>query len=298
MCAAARMHDDEPDIDATLVRRLLAAQFPQWKTLPLRPVAPSGADNAMFRLGPELAVRLPRVGWAADSVGREQRWLPRLAPHLPLPIPEPLAHGRPAAGYPWEWSVLRWADGANPVVGSVTAPLQLARDLAGFITALRAVDPADGPPAARGVPLAARDAPTRAAIGRLRGAIDTEAATALWDKALRLPERAGRPVWMHGDLSPGNVLLSGQRLTSVIDFGAMGVGDPTVDLIVAWNLLPAAARPVLRTALAADDADWERGRAWALSIALIQLPYYRSTNPALAANARHVIREVLADRSV
>ncbi|MER6400876.1 aminoglycoside phosphotransferase family protein [Kitasatospora sp. NPDC001603] len=298
MCAAARMHDDEPDIDTALVRRLLAAQFPHWAGLPLERVASSGTDNAMFRLGPELAVRLPRVGWAAESVEREQRWLPKLAPHLPLPIPAPLALGRPAAGYPWEWSVLRWIDGANPVVGATTAPIQLAQDLAGFITALRAVDPADGPPGSRGVPLASRDASTRAAIGRLRGSIDTDAATTVWEKALRLPEHSGRPAWMHGDLSPGNLLLGNRRLRAVIDFGVMGVGDPTVDQIVAWNLLPAAARPAFRAALAADDATWARGRAWALSIALIQLPYYRTTNPALAANARHVIREVLADRSV
>lgn len=293
-----RLYDDEPDIDSALVRRLVAAQFPQWRGLPLERVVSSGADNAMFRLGPELAVRLPRVGFAADSIRREREWLPRLAPHLPLPIPVPLAHGRPAAGYPWEWSVLRWAKGVNPAVGAIAAPLQLAQDLAGFISALRTVDPADGPPAQRGVPLRLRDAATRAAIGRLHGAIDTATATALWEKALQLPDRAGRPVWMHGDLSPGNVLLGGRRLGSVIDFGAAGVGDPTVDLIAAWNLLPATARPVFRAGVAADDVEWERGRAWALSIALIQLPYYRTTNPALAANARHVIREVLADRSL
>ncbi|MFJ3792410.1 aminoglycoside phosphotransferase family protein [Kitasatospora sp. NPDC090091] len=298
MCAAVRMHDDEPDIDAALVRRLVATQFPQWRSLPLSPVAAPGADHAMFRLGTELAVRLPRVAWASAGVERERHWLPRLAPRLPRPIPVPLAAGRPTAGYPWEWSVLRWLDGANPVAGALAAPLQLAHDLAGFVNALRAVDPGDGPPAARGVPLAARDAPTRAAIGRLHGTIDTAAATALWEKALRLPEHPGGPSWMHGELSPGNLLLVGQRLSAVLDFGAMGIGDPTVDLIAAWNLLPAGARPAFRAALAADDAAWERGRAWALSIALIQLPYYRSTNPALAANARHVIREVLADRSV
>ncbi|MEV7782222.1 aminoglycoside phosphotransferase family protein [Kitasatospora sp. NPDC088351] len=298
MCAAARMHPDEPDIDAALVRRLLAVQFPQWASLPLERVASSGTDNAMFRLGPELAVRLPRVGWAAESVDREQHWLPRLAPQLPLPIPTPLAQGRPGSGYPWQWSVIRWLGGGNPIVGSIAEPVQLARDLAGFVTALRAVDPADGPPSSRGVPLASRDGATRAAIARLDGAINTEAATAVWDKALRLPEHAGPTVWVHGDLSPGNVLLAGRRLGAVIDFGLIGVGDPTVDLIVAWNLLPGIARSAFRTALAADEAAWARGRAWALSIALIQLPYYRHTNPALAANARHVIREVLADRSV
>ncbi|MDH6704002.1 aminoglycoside phosphotransferase (APT) family kinase protein [Kitasatospora sp. MAA19] len=299
MCAATRMHPDELVIDAALVRRLISAQFPDWVGRPVTPVASTGTDNAMFRLGPDLAVRLPRVEWAAGDVRREKQWLPQLAPRLPLPIPAPLAVGRPAAGYPWEWSVLRWFDGVNPTAGAVAAPGALARDLAAFVNALRAVNPAGGPAAHRSAPLASRDGSTRAAIAQLAGAIDAEAATALWDKALRLPEYDGPPTWMHGDLTPGNLLLNrAGRLGAVIDFGLMGVGDPTADLIVAWNLLPAAARPAFRAALGADDAMWGRGRAWAFSIALVTIPYYRHTNPGLTANARHVVREVLADRSV
>ncbi|GAB7186399.1 aminoglycoside phosphotransferase family protein [Kitasatospora sp. Ki12] len=299
MCAATRMHPDEPVVDAALVRRLISAQFPQWERLPITPVGPAGADNAMFRLGPELAVRLPRVEWAAGDVRREHQWLPRLAPRLPLPVPAPLALGRPAAGYPWEWSVLRWLDGVNPAVGVLAAPAGLARDLAGFVNALRAADPADAPAGRRSAPLASRDGATRAAIAQLTGSIDTAAATALWDKALRLPDYAGPPVWTHGDLTPGNLLLTRTgRLAAVIDFALMGVGDPTADLIAAWNLLPAAARPTYRAALGADDAMWARGRAWAFSIALVTIPYYRHTDQALTANARHVVREVLADRSV
>ncbi|MFI8458900.1 aminoglycoside phosphotransferase family protein [Kitasatospora sp. NPDC085464] len=299
MCAATRMHPDEPVVDAALVRRLISAQFPQWEHLPITPVGSAAADNAMFRLGPELAVRLPRVEWAAGDLRRERQWLPRLAPRLPLPIPAPLAVGRPAAGYPWEWAVLHWIDGVNPAVGTLAAPDALARDLAGFVNALRAVDPADAPAGHRSVPLASRDGATRAAIAQLAGSIDTAAATALWDKALRLPDHAGPPQWMHGDLTPGNLLLSRSgRLAAVIDFALMGVGDPTADLIAAWNLLPAAARPAFRAALRADDAMWARGRAWAFSIALVTIPYYRHTDAALTANARHVVREVLADRSV
>ncbi|WP_188307542.1 phosphotransferase, partial [Streptomyces sp. CBMA123] len=148
------------------------------------------------------------------------------------------------------------------------------------------------------VPLASRDGSTRAAIAQLAGTIDTAAATALWDKALRLPDHAGPPVWMHGDLTPGNLLVNGSgRLAAVIDFALMGVGDPTADLMPAWNLLPAAARPAFRAALRADDAMWARGRAWAFSIALVTIPYYRHTDPALTSHARHVVREVLADRS-
>jgi aminoglycoside phosphotransferase (APT) family kinase protein len=172
-------------------------------------------------------------------------------------------------------------------------PDSLARDLAGFVAALRRIDPPDGPPAGRGVPLATRDAPTRAAIAELRGIIDTIAVTAAWEEALRIPEWSGPPAWVHGDLSPGNVLLVDGRLSAVIDFG--GVGDPTVDLIVAWNLLPAGARKTFHAALRVDDATWARGRGWAQSIALIQLPYYRDTNPVLATNARYMIHEVLAE---
>ncbi|MGP4086189.1 phosphotransferase, partial [Streptomyces sp. KR55] len=140
-----------------------------------------------------------------------------------------------------------------------------------------------------------RDAPTRSAIEQLAGRMDTAALTALWEEALRVPARSGPPVWAHGDLSPGNVLVTEGRLTAVIDFGTVGVGDPAVDLIAAWNLLPASARPVFRDALGVDDSEWARGRGWALSISLIQLPYYWETNPPLAANSRHVIKEILAE---
>ncbi|TWE21798.1 aminoglycoside phosphotransferase (APT) family kinase protein [Kitasatospora atroaurantiaca] len=292
---AGRMHADEADIDVAVVRGLIAAQFPQWADLSVEPVDTVGTDNAVYRLGGELAVRLPRIEGAVGSVEREQQWLPLLAPQLPVAVPAPRGLGGPAGGYPWSWSVYRWLDGENPSVNRVAEPGLLAEDLAEFIRALRRIDPSGGPSAGRGVPLAARDAATRAAIVELRGIIDTDAAGAAWEEALRIPERSGPPAWFHGDLSPGNVLITRGRLSAVIDFGCMGVGDPTVDLIIAWNLLPADARGVFRAALQADDATWARGRGWALSIALIQLPYYRDTNPVLAANARHVIREVLAD---
>jgi aminoglycoside phosphotransferase (APT) family kinase protein len=280
----------------SLVRRLLAAQFPEWSNLPVEPVESAGTDNAMYRLGADMAVRLPRIKGATGNVARGHRWLPRLAPLLPVAIPAPLAHGLPGNGYPWPWSVYRWLDGQNPAVGRIAEPARLAEDLAGFVTALRRIDTTDGPAAGRGVPLATRDSATRGAIGELDGIVDTAAATAAWEEALRIPVRSGPATWTHGDLSPGNVLISGGRLSAVIDFEGVGVGDPSVDLIVAWNLLPADARDVFRSALRADDASWARGRGWALSIALIQLPYYRTTNPVLAANSRHVIAEVLADR--
>ena len=293
---AEKMHADEVETDVSLVRRLLAAQFPHWADLPIAPVKSAGTDNAIYRLGEDKAVRLPRIHWATGQVDKEQRWLPKLAPLLPVAIPVPLGRGEAAEGYPWSWSVYGWLNGENPTVGRIADPHLLATDLAELIAALQRIDLPDAPTAGRGVPLARRDADTRTAIDALRGMVDTDAVTAVWDAALRVPEWSGAPVWLHSDLAPGNLLIVDGRLSALIDFAGVGVGDPAGDLPVAWNLLPAGARDVLRAALEVDDATWERGRAWALSIALIQLPYYHRTNPVLAASARHTIAEVLADR--
>lgn len=289
------MHADEIHTDAHLVARLLAGQFPHWAHLPIQPVASAGTDNALYRLGDDMVVRLPRIHWAVENLNKEYQWLPRLAPLLPVAIPLPLARGAPAEGYPWHWSIYRWLDGENPTIDHHGDSRQLAVDLASFITALQRIDPMGGPPASRSEPLATRDEATRAAIEALREAVDTDAVTAAWEAALEVPPWTGAPVWVHADLAPGNVLLVGQRLGAVIDFSLVGLGDPACDLPVAWNLLPEGARDLFRATLHVDDATWARGRGWALSIALIQLPYYRDTNPALAASSRHVIREVLTD---
>jgi aminoglycoside phosphotransferase (APT) family kinase protein len=291
------MHADEVDTDMSLVRRLLRAQFPQWAALAMERVPSTGTDNALYRLGNDMVVRLPRIDWAVEGSRREREWLPRLAPLLPVAIPVLLAQGTPAEGYPWEWGVYEWLEGENPTIDGIADSDSLARDVAQFVDALHRIDLTDGPPATRGVALHMRDDPTRTAIAALRGLIDTEATTALWEAALQTPPWSRAPVWVHGDLAPGNLLLQGARLTAVIDFAGVGVGDPACDLIVAWNLLPVAARSVFRAALDVDDATWDRGRGWALSVALIQLPYYKDTNEALAANAGHVIREVVADYS-
>lgn len=293
----ARMHPDEIEIDVPLVRRLVATQFPHWSGLPIRPVPSAGTDNALYRLGEDLVVRLPRIHWAVPHVDRELHWLPRLARHLPVAVPEPLGRGEPAEGYPWPWSVYRWLDGENPAVDHLDDAESLATELARFVSALHRTDTAGAPPAERGAPLAERDAATRSAIVALRGMVDIAAVTAAWEQDVRAPTWSGPPVWVHGDLSPGNLLLVDGRLRAVIDFGGLGVGDPACDLIVAWNLLPAESRDVFRTVLQVDEATWQRGRGWALSIALIQLPYYHRTNPALADSARHVIRVVLAAHS-
>jgi aminoglycoside phosphotransferase (APT) family kinase protein len=293
---AEKMHADEVETDVSLVRRLLAAQFPHWADLPIAPVESAGTDNAIYRLGDDMAVRLPRIHWATGQVDKEQRWLPKLAPLLPFAIPVPLGRGEAAEGYPWSWSIYGWLNGENPTIGRIADPHLLATDLAELIAALQRIDLPNAPTAGRGVPLARRDADTRTAIDALAGMVDTDAVTAVWDAALRAPEWPGPPVWLHSDLAPGNLLIVDGRLSAVIDFAGVGVGDPAGDLPVAWNLLPAEARDVLHATLQVDDATWERGRGWALSIALIQLPYYHRTNPVLAAGARHTIAEILADR--
>jgi aminoglycoside phosphotransferase (APT) family kinase protein len=297
---AGKMHADEVDTDESLVRRLLAAQLPQWADLPIEPVHSAGTDNAIYRLGDDMAVRLPRIHWATGQVDKEHQWLPRLAPLLPLAIPVPLAKGKPAEGYPWHWSVHRWLEGENATIERIADPVQAAAVLGQFVAALQRID-ADGGPLPgqhnffRGVPLAMRDAHTRNAIGALHGILDTDAATAAWEAALQAPSWHRPPVWIHGDLQSGNLLARQGRLSAVIDFGCLGVGDPASDLIVAWNLLSAETRDVFRAALPVDDATWARGRGWALSVWLVGLPYYLDTNPEFVRHARHTIDEVLAD---
>lgn len=298
--SAGKMHIDELDVDVALVGRLLAAQFPHWAALPLTPVHSAGTDNALYRLGSDLVVRLPRIEQASGQVEKEHRWLPRLAPHLPLAIPVPLAKGRPGEGYPWPWSVYKWLAGENATIQRIADAGQAARELADFLAALHRIDPTDGPSPGmhnsyRGLPLATRDTETRAAIGELSSMLDAEAVTATWEAALQAPAWQGPPVWIHGDLSPLNLLVEGGRLSAVIDFGCLGVGDPACDLQVAWNLLSGESRDSFRTALRFDDATWARGRGWALSVGLIALPYYQRTNPTLAGIARRAIEQALAD---
>jgi aminoglycoside phosphotransferase (APT) family kinase protein len=287
------MHADEVSTDVRLVERLLATQFPHWAGLPIKRVPSAGTDNALYRLGDDMVVRLPRIHWAVGSRDKDFEWLPRLAPLLPVALPVPLAKGTPAEGYPWEWGVYSWLEGKNPTIDIADAS-SLTRDVAQFVDALHRVDLADGPPTRRGAPLEGQDESARSALVALEGMIDTDAATAAWDEALATPEWSGSPVWIHGDLLPGNLLLEGGRLTGVIDWSLLGIGDPACDMMIAWGLLPAEARDVFRAQLDVDDATWMRGRGWALSIALIALPYYKDTNPVFADVARHLIREVLA----
>jgi len=290
-----QLHADEAPVDDAMVRRLIGSQFPQWTGLPLERFPSTGTVNVIYRLGDELAVRLPRTEGYAKSIERECEWLPRLAPSLPLRVPEPLARGVPGEGFPFPWAVFRWIEGEAFDPALVTDLDAAAMELAGFVRALHAVSPEGAPKAARREPLALRDEVTRTAIGEVAGEFNSERLIRAWESALAAPEWDRTPGWIHGDLLPGNVLIHEGQLAAVIDFGGSGLGDPAADLLPAWSLFPAGPRETYRRALGVDDGTWLRGRGWALSVALLIIPYYRQTNPAFSAMASGVVREVLAE---
>jgi len=294
------MHADEIETDVALVRRLLAGQFPQWADRPIVPVASYGTDHDIYRLGDDLAARLPRIGWASGQAAKEAVWLPRLAPHLPLALPVQVAMGRPAEGYPFDWSVYEWLPGEN-ANGTIDDLEQAAVDLAAFVRALRRVDRTGAHPRpvrGRGAPLAELDEQVRRSIGQLGGRIDGDAALRSlhsWEESLDAPVWDGQDVWVHGDLLPGNLLVVGGRLSAVIDFGGLNVGDPACDLQPAWNVFAGSSRQRFRAELGVDDAAWLRGRGWALYQAVSALPYYWDTNPGMIRQATQALAHVLAD---
>lgn len=288
---------EPPPIDADLVRRLLAAQFPRWANLPIRPVARGGWDNRTFHLGDEMTVRLPSAGRYAAAVEKEHVWLPRLAPHLPAAIPAPLAIGEPGEGYRFPWSIRRWLEGETVLAAPPPDLSELAVDLAAFLRALQGVDATGGPEAGkhsffRGGPLATYDAQTREAIATLGDRIDGPAATRIWETALTA-EFQGAPVWVHGDVAPGNLLLRNGRLCAVIDFGQLCVGDPACDLAIAWTLFQGDSRAAFRRESSLDAGTWMRGRAWTLWKALILLVGAPAGPAHEAAEAQRVLGEVL-----
>jgi aminoglycoside phosphotransferase (APT) family kinase protein len=294
-----KVHENELGIDVSLVRRLVRAQFPRWADLPVNPVEFGGWDNRTFHLGERMTVRLPSAESYVAQVEKEQRWLPELAPHLPLPIPVPLAKGVPAEGYPFPWSVYRWLEGETATVGRIGDPVEFATTLAGFLVALREIDPTGGPPPGphnffRGGPLSVYNAETRQALDALEGRIDTRAAREVWEAALDAAWQ-GPPVWFHGDVAWGNLLVEEGRLSAVIDFGTSGVGDPSCDLAISWTLFGGESREAYRAVLGPDDATWARGRGWTLWKALITLAGSANSGLRDPRDPRRVIEEVLAD---
>jgi aminoglycoside phosphotransferase (APT) family kinase protein len=288
----ARMHSDELEIDEALVRRLVSEQFPEWVDLPLRRIEPTGTVNAIFRLGDELAVRLARRDGPTGPGSKERDWLPRLAPLLPVEIPVPVAQGRPTGDYPWFWDIHTWVAGETVPVEEIDT-IQAARDLAALVGALQRASP-DGAPPGRGIPLAERDKDIRYWLARFDG---DPVVTAEWERALAAPQWDGPPVWHHGDLDVRNWLVQNGHIRGVIDWGAMGVGDPACDVMVAWKLHSPAARDAFREALLTDNATWERARGWVLSQAVAALAYYTpENNPTLYREAEAWLDLVLSER--
>jgi len=282
-------------VDAGQVRRLIGDQFPQWAGLPVRPVARGGWDNFTFHLGDALVARLPSAAEYALAVGKEQRWLPELAPRLPLPVPAPLATGRPGAGYPFVWSVYPWLPGEPASADGVADPVRFALDLAGFLAALQDVDAAEGPQPGihnwfRGAGLGTYDGSVERALTALEGRVDTGLAREIWKTALDAPWD-GVDRWFHGDIAPGNLLLDLGRLAAVIDFGTCGVGDPSCDVAIAWTLLTAEGRAAFRERLSLDEATWARGRGWALWKTLVACAQSADATP------RRVLGEIFAGYS-
>ncbi|WP_377267022.1 aminoglycoside phosphotransferase family protein [Peterkaempfera sp. SMS 1(5)a] len=291
--------DGRSGIDAALVQRLIATQFPQWGDLPVTPVAVDGWDNRTYRLGDRMTVRLPTAPGYVPAVDKENHWLPRLAPQLPVAVPPVLAKGVPGEGYPHPWSVRGWLPGETADRGRIDDMPRFAVQVAEFIVALQRCDTTGGPAAGqhswyRGAPPAHYDDETRRCTAALRGRVDTGRATAVWDAALAT-EWCDAPVWFHGDIASGNLLVLDGGLTAVIDFGTSGVGDPACDLVIAWQLFSGESREAFRKAVGQDDGTWARARGWALWKSLLVLSECIDTDPQRAAVNRHVIAEVLAD---
>jgi aminoglycoside phosphotransferase (APT) family kinase protein len=286
-------------IDTALAQALVREQFPKWADLPIAPVAKSGWDNRTFHLGDQMTIRMPSDAAYASQVGKEQHWLPILARELPLDIPIPIVLGEPGCGYPWQWSIYQWINGETASSEKILDMGQFSKELARFLLALQKIKARGGPPAGahnffRGGPLVTYDAEVQRALYILSGTIDTATAQSIWETALS-SEWQKPPVWVHGDVSPRNLLVEKSRLVAVIDFGCLGVGDPACDLVMSWTFFDRSVRKVFRQALPLDKATWARARGWALWKALIVHAQLPGTDPKERDNSSRVIEEVMAD---
>jgi aminoglycoside phosphotransferase (APT) family kinase protein len=299
-----RMHSGQADITVELVARCVADQLPRWRDLPVRPVPSDGTVNALFRLGDEIVLRFPLLPSRSDELRaglrEEQDHARRIGPQVPLEVPEPLALCEPSDEYPGPWTAYRWIPGEPASRRNVADFEAFARDLAEFVHALHAID-TEGrrwSGSGRGGPLGRHDEGVRQALAESVALVDTERLEPIWRRCLAAPAPASPDVWVHADLMPGNLIVRDGRLVAVIDFETVTAGDPAVDLVTAWNLLPRIAREPYRQALDVDDAEWVRGRGWAFVQAIVALPYYVDTNPGMAAIARHTLDALLeADTS-
>jgi aminoglycoside phosphotransferase (APT) family kinase protein len=293
---ADRLHEDEVAIGDDVVRRLVDDQLPEWSSAALTRLPPTGTDNQLFRLGDDLLLRMPRIGWAAESARWEHTWLPRLAAHLSMPVPAPVALGLPGEGYPWHWTVVPWIDGRTPTTALID-PEEWAVGLGHFVRELREV-PAMGAPATtegRGGPLSTLDEWVHTWAARADATrVDLGAVLAVWRDALDAPSWDGEPAWFHADLHEGNLLVRDGSLAAVIDWGTAGRGDPAVELNALWGYLPAGVADLYAETVGLDDAAYRRARGFALAPALSGWTYYRDTAPHLSALGLATVRALVA----
>ena len=291
------MHPDQLPIDDALVASLIAERFPEWADLPVRRVTSGGTVNALFTLGDELVARLPlKPEWAPD-LDREFAWLPRLAAHLPLRIPEPVGRGEPTADYPIPWAVYTWIPGRMAEPSAVHDKDAAAECLAGFVRTLHSLDITGAPHHThRGLPIQRADARTREVLPNLAGHYDVESVIEVWDRAQAADPWSGDPVWVHGDLWYSNLIVDDAgRLVGVVDCGGFGGGDPAIDLIPAWSLLDRPSRRVFREMVRLDDATWARARGWVINMAAFAIPYYAETNPIITHHSHRMLSEMLSE---
>jgi aminoglycoside phosphotransferase (APT) family kinase protein len=286
------------EVTPQLVHTLIEQQFPQWASLQIVPVEPGGWDNRTFRLGEEMAARLPSAECYAEQIEKEQRWQPWLASQLPLAVPVPLARGAPGAGYPWHWSIQTWIEGETVSATHNVDLSTLAADLARFLAALQRLNATNGPePGAhnfqRGGALSVYDEQARRAIETLADEIDAAHAADVWSTALATSWNRA-PVWIHGDVAASNLLLKDGRLHAVIDFGCCAVGDPACDLVAAWTIFDANSLEIFRQGLQLDASTWQRARGWALWKALITLADEREGRASSAEHTRALIVRILS----
>jgi aminoglycoside phosphotransferase (APT) family kinase protein len=289
------VHDGEFQIDDELVAGLTARQMPEWSHLPLRRLDTAGTVNVAYRLGKDMLVRLPRLAGLQNGPLRESRWLPEIAPAVPLEIPEYLALGAPTDEYPSPWSVLGWIDGENAVPSALSDTTGAARRLGEFVLALRGVSTDDAPDGnSRGRGLASMDTAFRDYLTQFRNSSGQPEILRTWEACLAAPEWDGPPTWFHSDLHSGNLLARAGELVAVIDFEGCSVGDPSSDLIAAWWMFDADSRPIFRDTIQPDEAQWIRGMGWALYMTVAAIPYHTDTNPEFAAMARSALDQIRA----
>jgi aminoglycoside phosphotransferase (APT) family kinase protein len=292
--AQVKMHAGEIDIDVALVKRLLVQQFPHLAENSITIIRSTGTVNAIFRLGDKFCIRLPRLETWAKSFDNEWTWLPKLAPHISLKIPKPFARGLPTSWYPLPWGIYHWIEGSPYQDDLINDEIQVAYDLVNFILELRSIDMSGAPRGGRR-PLVELDPATRSAIESARGMIDTGAVSAAWTRSLESPPWDGKPVWIHGDLLKSNFLVQGGRLSAVLDFGGVGIGDPAADVVPAWSVFSKTGREAFRQAFGVDEDTWSRARGYALHQAVMIIPYYAETNPEFVIMAKHTVEEILAE---